>query len=190
MFALMLSIVVLTLGITLVPLLMVEERVAHTFEVLMVSPARIFEVISGKALAGGFYCLLAVMVVLFLNRVIVVNWGVALIAVVLGGAFAVSLGLLVGLLSDNPTSVGMWSSIILLALLGVTMANTYFNPLLPQLIGAVLDYFPTVAFTRLLGYSLAGEYPMGQMWINAAALLFSALIVSGVLAWRMQLTDR
>ena len=52
MFVLLMTIVILTIGFALVPLLLVEERLAHTLEVLLVSPARIYEVVGGKALAG------------------------------------------------------------------------------------------------------------------------------------------
>jgi ABC-type multidrug transport system permease subunit len=190
MFVLMVTIVILTMGIALVPLLLVEERVAHTLEVLLVSPARIHEVVGGKALAGGFYCLLAVIVVFFLNRFLVVNWGVALLAVLLGGAFAVAVGLLVGILSDNPTTVGLWGAMLLLSLLGLTMMNAFTNINWPPIIQTLLDYLPTVALAELIGYSLAGEFPLAQMWTNSAALLAAAMIVFGLLIWRLRLTDR
>jgi ABC-2 type transport system permease protein len=190
MFVLLVTIVILTIGFALVPLLFVEERLAHTMEVLLVSPARIYDVVSGKALAGGFYCLLAVVVVFFLNRFLVVNWGVALLAVLLGGAFAVAVGLLVGVLSDNPTTVGLWGSMLLLGLFGLTMLNAFADINWPPVVQTALGYLPTVAFAELLGYSLAAEYPLPQMWSNSAALLVAAMIVFGLLAWRLRLADR
>ncbi len=190
MFVLLMTIVILTIGIALVPLLLVEERMAHTLEVLLVSPARIYEVVGGKALAGGFYCLLAVIVVFTLNRYLVVNWGVALLAVLLGGIFAVALGLLVGIVSDNPTTVGMWGAMLLLSLFGITMLTALTNINWPPIIQTLMDYLPTVALAELIGYSLAGEFPPVQMWANSAALLISALIVFGLLAWRVRLADR
>lgn len=190
MFVLLVAIVILTMGITLVPLLLVEEKSAHTLEVLLVSPARIYEVVIGKALAGGFYCLLAVLVVFFLNRFLVVNWGVALLAVLLGGAFAVALGLLVGIISDNPTTVGMWGAILILGLFGVTFLSTLVTTYLPPIAQSLLEYLPTNAMAELLGYSLAAEFPVSQMWANSAALLVAALMAFGLLAWRLQLTDR
>jgi ABC-2 type transport system permease protein len=190
MFVLLVTIVILTIGFALVPLLLVEERLAHTLEVLLVSPARIYEVVGGKALAGGFYCLLAVVVVLFLNRFLVVNWGVALLAVLLGGIFAVAVGLLVGILSENPTTVGLWGSMLLLGLIGLTMLESFTNIAWPPIIQTLLQYLPTVAFAELLSYSLAGDVPLTQFWINSAALLADALVVFGLLVWRMRLTDR
>jgi ABC-2 type transport system permease protein len=190
MFSLLVTIVLLTIGVALVPLLLVEERTAHTLEVLLVSPARVYEVVIGKALAGGFYCLLAVIVVFFLNRFLVVNWGVALLAMLLGGIFAVSVGLLVGVLSENPTTVGLWSSMLLLGLLGLTMLNAFAVINWPPLVGTLLDYLPTNAITELLGFSMAGEFPLSQLWLNSAALLIAALVVFGLLTWRLRVADR
>jgi hypothetical protein len=190
MFVLLVTIVVLTMGFALVPLLLVEEKMAHTLEILLVSPARIYQVAAGKALAGGFYCLLAVVVVLFLNRFLVVNWGVALLAVLLGGAFAVMVGLLVGVLSDNPTTVGMWGAILLLGLMGITMLGAFANINWPPVVKTLLDFLPTVAMAELLGFSLAAEFPVSQVWANSAALVIAALIAFGLLAWRLRLADR
>lgn len=190
MFVLLVTIVLLTIGFALVPLLLVEERLAHTLEVLLVSPARIYEVVGGKAVAGGFYCLLAVLVVFFLNRFLVVNWGVALLAVLLGGAFAVAVGLLVGILSYNPTTVGLRGSMSLLGLFGLTMLTTLSNISWPPVVQTLLEYLPTVALAELLVFSMAAEFPMTQMLINSAALLVAVMVVFGLLTWRMRLTDR
>lgn len=190
MFSLLATIMLLTIGMALVPLLLVEERTAHTMEVLLVSPARIYEVVIGKALAGGFYCLLAVVVVFFLNRFLVVNWGVALLAMLLGGIFAVAVGLLVGILSDNPTTVGLWGSMLLLGFLGLTMLNAFALINWPPLVATLLDYLPTTVIVEMLGFSMAGEFPLSQLWLNSAALLIAALVVFGLLTWRIRLTDR
>ena len=190
MFSLLVTTMLLTIGVALVPLLLVEERTAHTMEVLLVSPARVYEVVIGKALAGGFYCLLAVILVFFLNRYLVVNWGVALLAMLLGGIFAVAVGLLVGVLSDNPTTVGLWGSMLLLGLLGLTMVNAFAFIDWPPLLGTLIDYLPTIALVKMLGFSMAGEFPPPQLWLNSAALLIAALVVFGLLAWRLQLADR
>lgn len=190
LFVLLAVTTILTMGLALVPLLLVEERSAHTLEVLLVSPARIYEVVAGKALAGGFYCLLALVVVFFLNRYLVVNWGMVVLAVLLGAAFAVLVGLLVGVLSDNPTTVGMWGGLLLLALLGLTMFSTFADFGLPTVIQTLLDYLPTTALADLFSYSLAEEFPITQVWVNSAALLLAAVAVSGLLAWRLRSADR
>lgn len=190
MFVMLVLIVILTMGFAMVPLLLVEEKMAHTLELLLVSPARIYQVAAGKALAGGFYCLLAMVVVFTLNRFLVVNWGVALLAVVLGIAFAVMVGLLVGVISDNPTTVGMWGAILILGLIGLAMVGAFMDLNWPPFVQTLLDYLPTAAMAELLGFSMAGEFPITQMWANSAALLVASLVAFGLLAWRLRLTDR
>jgi hypothetical protein len=115
---------------------------------------------------------------------------VALIAVLFGGAFAVMVGLLVGVLSDNPTTVGMWGAILLIGLMGLTILSAFTNINWPPLILTLIGFLPTVAMAELLGFSMAAEFPISQMWVNAAALLTATLFVFGLLAWRLRLTDR
>lgn len=66
----------------------------YTLDALLVSPARLWQVVAGKALAGLFYCLAAAVVVFAFNTRIVVHWEIAALAAVLGAAFAVAVGLL------------------------------------------------------------------------------------------------
>jgi ABC-2 type transport system permease protein len=190
MFALTFAIVLFTMGIALVPLLFVEERQAHTLEVLLVSPARISEVVIGKALAGAVYCLLAAGVVFLFNQYLVVHWGVALLAALLGAALAVAIGLLVGIISDSPTTVGLWGSLIILVMLALTLVGSYAGIDWPVFIDILFEYLPTSALVEMFGFSLAGEIPLLQVWANSAALLAAVLLVLGLVGWRLRLTDR
>jgi hypothetical protein len=129
-------------------------------------------------------------VVFFLYRFLVVNWGVALLAVLLGGVFAVLVGLLVGVISDSPTTVGMWGAILIIGLFGVTIFGTFTNLNLHPVIQSLLGLLPPAAMAELLGFSLAAEFPVTQMWANSAALLAASLLAFGLLAWRLRLSDR
>jgi len=184
------TIILFTMGIALVPLLFVEEWQAHTLDVLLVSPARISEVVIGKALAGAFYCLLAAVVLFLFNAYLIVHWGVALLTVVLGAALAVAIGLLVGIISDSPTTAGLWGSVILLIVIALTvmaiLPGINWSPALDTL----LDYLPTSAMVEMLGYSVAGEIPLLQVWTNAAILFVGVLLVLGLVGWRLRLADR
>ena len=59
MIATVLVIVLATIGGFMVPYLILEEKQTHTMEVLLVSPASVSQIGTGKALAGLFYCLAA-----------------------------------------------------------------------------------------------------------------------------------
>ena len=78
------AIAILTMGTLLAPLLIIEEKESHTFEALLVSPASLTQVITGKALAGAAYCLAAVLAVLLLTGYLVAQWHIMLLAILLG----------------------------------------------------------------------------------------------------------
>jgi ABC-2 type transport system permease protein len=175
--SLMIVIVILTIGMALVPLLFIEEKEAHTFEALLVSPASLGQVVAGKALAGGFYCFVASVVVLLLNRYLVVHWGVALLAVLLAAAFAVALGLVVGFLSDTPATTGLWGGLLIVILVVLTGLQAFKSPDWPQFVQALLDWQPGSAMIEMFRISMAGEAPLGLLWANAAALLAVAALI-------------
>ena len=188
--SLMIVIVILTIGMALVPLLFIEEKEAHTFEALLVSPASLGQVVAGKAVAGGFYCFVASAVVLLLNRYLVVHWGVALLAVLLAAAFAVALGLVVGFLSDTPATTGLWGGLLILILLVLTGLQVLKSPDWPQFVQALLDWQPGSAMVEMFRMSMAGEAPLGLLWANAAALLAVAAVVYALILGLLRRADR
>ncbi len=190
MTSLMIVIVILTIGMALVPLLFIEEKEAHTFEALLVSPASLGQVVAGKAVAGGFYCLIAAVVALLLNRYLFVHWGVALLAVLLGAAFAVALGLVVGYLSDTPATTGMWGGLLLVILMALTGLQAFKGEDWPRFIQALLDWQPGSAMIEMFRISMAGEVPLGLLWTNAAALLVVALAIYLVILGLLRRADR
>lgn len=188
--SLMIVIVILTIGMALVPLLFIEEKEAHTFEALLVSPASLGQVVAGKALAGGFYCLVASVVVLTLNRYLVVHWGVAILAVLLGAAFAVALGLVVGYLSETPATTGLWGGLLIIILLVITGLQAFKGEDWPQFIQAALDLQPGSAMIKMLRVSMAGEIPFGVLWANAVALFVVAAVIYAVILGLLHRSDR
>ncbi len=175
--------VILTLGIMLVPLLMVEERQNHTLEMLLVSPANIYQVISGKMVAGAFYGALAVAVVFLLTRYLVVHWWVALLAGLLSVLFTVSVGMLVGVLSDSPTTAGMWGSFFMVIMIGATLISGYDIVAWPPLVELILRYLPSTAMMKLLGMALLGEIVWSDLLVNSVVLFGSAALFFGFAIW-------
>ena len=115
--ALTMTITIITLGVILVPHLMVEEKEGHTIEVLLVSPASLGQIITGKALAGIFYCISAALVFLIFDARYIVHWEVILLAVFLGAACTVMIGLFIGVLFDSPSTINMWSGTVIAILI-------------------------------------------------------------------------
>jgi hypothetical protein len=78
MASLTLVVTITFIGVFSVPHLMLEEKQTKTLDTLLISPASIIQVITGKALAGMFYCLVIGVTVLAFNQVFVVHWGLVM----------------------------------------------------------------------------------------------------------------
>jgi ABC-type transport system involved in multi-copper enzyme maturation permease subunit len=177
MTSLMMFIVILTIGMALVPLLFIEEKEAHTFEALLISPANLRQVVTGKALAGLFYCLSAAAVVILINRYLIVHWSAVILAAVLGAAFSVALGLILGFISDNQATTGLWGGALIVCLIALTVLESLQAGEWPALIQNILHWQPGSTLMRLFQISMAGDVPPGLLWTNAAALLAAAGLV-------------
>jgi ABC-2 type transport system permease protein len=190
MVSLLLVVVISTIGLALVPLLLVEEREAHTLDVLLVSPASLTQVMFGKLLAGALYCLAAALVVILLSQYLFANWGIAIAAVLLSTAFAVALGLLIGVSSDHPTSTGLYGSLILFVLVGLSVFHFISNASWPAFLRVILARLPGPAMINLFRFSMAGEVPAGALWANAAALAAAAGALFAITVWVIRRAER
>lgn len=183
-------ILMITIGMILAPYLLIEEKEAHTFDALLVSPARLSQVIAGKALAGGFYCLCAAVVIMAFNARWIVHWEVAILALGLGAAFAVGVGLLLGSLGSTPATVGLWGGALLMFMIVPMLLVRMPAGRLPALLRPILPWVPSVAMSRLVGLSMAGSIPAGPAWANAGILAVEALAVYALLVWHVRRSDR
>lgn len=181
MVAQILAFILFITGITLTPLLLVEEKEAHTLEALLVSPARTGQVIAGKALVGLFYGFLAAAVVLLLNRYLFAQWWVVLLAVIAGTAFGVALGLLIGALSNNPTTVGLWGGMVLMALVSAGLLSLFSNANWPAWLRELLAWLPSGALIRMIRLAMLGA-PDGRLVWGGAGLLMGLAVILFFLA--------
>jgi ABC-type Na+ efflux pump permease subunit len=189
MISLALVLVIITLGIILAPLLMIEEKETHTIEALLVSPARYTQVVTGKAIAGLFYCLVAAAVVLLINHSLIAHWSIVLLAVVCGSLFAVSLGLFIGMLFDNPTNMNLWGGLLIAVLMVPMFLSTTVGPNFPPAIQAMLPWLPSVAMANLMRLSFT-EYifPMPILF-NLGVLIGFSLLLLALVVWRLRQMD-
>jgi ABC-2 type transport system permease protein len=185
-----LAIIIFTLGAASIPLLFIEEKEAHTLDALLVSPAGLAQVVVGKALAGATCCLLAAGILAALSQRLFVHWEAAVLAIVLTTFFSVAVGLLVGILSDNPTTVGTVGSLLLILLMALTALNAMNLPALPEILKQALAWLPGAAALNLFQISIAGEAPAGMLWANAGALLAAGLAGYLLVYWRISRVDR
>jgi ABC-2 type transport system permease protein len=183
--AMLLAVGLLTIGIAMVPLLMVEEKEARTFDALLVSPASFIQIVSGKALAGAFYVLLLALVIILLNVQIFVHWGVVILATVFGIALVVAIGMLVGVVADSPTSAGLWGSLLLLTLITPVVIERLVDiDSWSPVIQAVLRFSPGTIILNLFNFSMLGELPVSLVLSNLFALLIWVGLVY-LLVWQL-----
>ncbi len=185
-----LVIAVLTVGLAMVPYLLLEEKGTHTFDALMVSPARYDQIVMGKALAGLVYCLTAGAVVLAINAQWVVHWWLVAVAVGLGAGFAVMLGLLLGSLFDNVSSVTVWMALLLMLLqVPIFLVGLDTSTWSSWLRAAFLG-LPSVALDKLAAAAMLGALDDVNLGGSVALLLGSTLMVAVLVVWRIRREGR
>ena len=181
---------VMTVGLILTPYLIVDEKEAHTLDALLISPARTTHLLIGKSLVGLFYSLIASSLVLLLSWRWVMHWEIVLLAIVLGGLSAVSVGLLVGLLVDNPTNVNMFVSVLLAVFLLPMYLWTSLAPKLSPFLQLIWELFPSIAMYKLVRLSFTATADMRLFWMNTAILLAWTVGILALVAWRIRRLDR
>lgn len=151
-----LVLVIALLGTIVAPHLMIEEKQTRTMDALLVSPARIGQIVAGKALAGLFYCLTAGGLVLAFHFPLVLHWGLAVLATVCGSLFIVALGLLLGSVFKVRQQLTLWGFILLNVLL-VPVFLSVMTEILPAALVPVLTWMPGVALARAVQVSFSGR---------------------------------
>jgi ABC-2 type transport system permease protein len=185
-----LIIAVMTVGLAMVPYLLLEEKETHTFEALMVSPAQYHQIVMGKALTGLFYCFTAGAVVLALNAQWIVHWWLMAVALGLGAGFAVMLGLLLGSLFDDVSSVTVWMALLLMLLQVPIFLVGLDTSTWPALLRMAFSWLPSVALDKLAAAAMLGSLTSVNLGGSVALLLGSTLLITVVVVWRIRREGR
>lgn len=174
----------LTFGMTgafVVPLLLVEEKEKRTMDFLLTSPAKLTEVIAGKALTGVVYSVLIAGVLLALNRQMINNWPLTILTILVGLLLVVAIGLLMGSLFQTTMQVNTWASLALL----VVIAPSISLPASPEVLEAAMRFIPTYYFVEALKLSLAGTSSL-RMWGHLAVVLACTFVAFFAVTWAMR----
>jgi ABC-type Na+ efflux pump permease subunit len=94
-----------------------KEKEKRTIDFLLTSPAKLMEVIAGKALTGVVYSALIAAVLLALNRQMIGNWPLTMLTILFGLLLVVAIGLLMGSVFQTIMQVNTWASLALLVLI-------------------------------------------------------------------------
>ena len=178
------------LGLSLTPQLMFEEKRTRTMDAILVSPASSGHIVAGKALAGLFFCLIGAALVLAFNAALIVQWGFAILALVLGGYLSVAIGLLFGITLQTPQSLRLWSMVVILPLFILPVVLSSMAMDLPPAVNTVVRWFPTTAISRLFILSMTRSAPFAEWGADVAVALGAIAIFLTVVAWLVRRSDR
>ena len=162
-------------GMFVIPHLMLEEKRTRTLDAMLVSPATIVDLLMGKVLAGGLFAMLGAILACLVNKALIHFWGVAIGACLLGAVFFVLVGLLLGSLFEHRQQLTLWGFLLINGLLApvfLTIAKDLFH----DTVGAVLQWIPSVAITKLVRLSFTEEVMVEVLGANIALVLGWSLI--------------
>lgn len=184
------TLMIFLVGSMMVPYLFLDEKEQRTMDALLVSPASYGQLVSGKALAGVVYCLVTAAVVLLFNFRYIVHWELVLLAILLGGAFSVLIGLLLGILVESQASLGMWTGLLLVFLVGPSFISSFSQSRLPVSLKAIFSWTPGVAFNQLLKASMYQPIQAASILRDAVILAAAAALIFILILWRADRLDR
>ena len=171
-----------------IPHLMLEEKKTKTLEALLTSPASPGQIVLGKALAGLFYILIIGGLSIALFSLFVVDWSLALVALLGYALFAIGLALAVGSFIKSAKHLGLWTVVLILFLVIPPLFYTASN--LKPGIRLVLTWFPSSALASLFRFSCSTGVIPSQVWPNLAVVVVSIAAVFGLVIWQVWRSDR
>jgi ABC-type Na+ efflux pump permease subunit len=177
------------LGLLVTPHLMIEEKRARTIDALLVSPASGGHVITAKALAGLFYCLIAAGIALAVNASIVTQWWLAILATIGGALFMVAIGLLLGNHVKVRQQLGIWVFGLNFILL-IPVFLSIMKDLIPETVLKVFQWIPTIALSKVLRVSFSNQSSLASVGPELALMFGSTFVLLTWLAWSVRRSDK
>jgi ABC-2 type transport system permease protein len=183
------SFIILMVGMIAIPHMMLEEKQNKTLDAMLVSPATSLHIVASKALTGIIYALITYGIGLILFREVVVNWGLVFCAGFLGALFAVSLGLLLGILIDNRQQLVLWGWVGVVPLF-LPLLLSIMDDLLPPWLITIFKWVPSSALMRAIRSSMVAAPPVKYYLPQLGVLLISAALILAFDIWLVRRSDR
>jgi ABC-2 type transport system permease protein len=181
--------VLIMIGVSFIPHLMIEEKKNKTLDVLMVSPANSTQIVLAKALTGLCYCLAVVLLAVFVNFRVIVHWPTFVVTVLIGALFCIMLGLFIGSMVNNQQQLTMLAWVIIAPLFLPIILNLL-EGLVPDPIIKVFEWVPSVAIGKMFRMSFAGEFSVTQFIGKIGLVIAWTLPFLALVLWRLWREDR
>ena len=172
---------IVMMGFSMAPQLIIEEKGTHTLQAVMVSPASLSQFVLGKALAALFYTGLTTCIMLTFVGQLVLQWGLLIATLLIGMLVIILPGILLGIVFNNRQQYAIWIWVVFL----VALLPTFFAVvrILPEPLMHIVDWWPTVALTRLLLAGLTYQPPLSTYGWEALYMVALILIFFGLNVW-------
>lgn len=182
------TVAVFGISAILVPITLLEERENHTLDAMLLSPARGWQVIAGKALAGMVYGLVTAGILLFFNRHLVLNWTWVVAGTLLTIVLSVGIGLLLGLLAQDQQGVNAWVALVFaIGFLPVMIISLGLQT--PAFFEQLVEFIPTISYGYILQAGMVIDVPGSQVGLWLGVLVIWTVVVYGLLVYRLRQTD-
>jgi ABC-type Na+ efflux pump permease subunit len=181
---------VLTVGTFLTPYLLAEEKEDGTLAVLRLSPATEAQIVLAKALVGLTCCLIVGFTALIFNWYFVVHPLLSFLSIILLGFFAVLLGLLIGMIAKQMSTINLWMAVALLILIAPTITLFMDSSSLPHWVNLLMDWIPTVSAGRLIRISFLEKIEFKMLIQPFAAISAFIVLTFAVVVHQLRKEDR
>jgi ABC-type transport system involved in cytochrome c biogenesis permease component len=172
------------MGLSMAPQLIVEEKESQTLQAVVVSPANLSHFLLGKTLAVLFYTFLTTAIGLFFLRSLIIHWGLTLAALLIGMLTIITPGILLGALLESKQQIHVWIWVMFIPVI----LPIFFSVvrILPDNVMNYIDWWPTVALSRLLRVGFTLNPPLNTYGSEAIYLLSFCLVFFGITMWTIR----
>ena len=172
------------MGLSMAPQLIVEEKESQTLQAIVVSPANLSHFILGKTIAVLFYTFLTTAIGLFFVRSLIIHWGLTLASLLIGMLTIIIPGILLGTLLESKQQIHVWIWVMFIPVI----LPIFFSVvrILPDNIMKYVDWWPTVALTRLLRAGFTLNPPLSTYSSEVVYLLSLCLVFFAITMWMIR----
>lgn len=183
--------VFLLLGITLTSTgllaqIITEKRENGALSALLTSPLDHGDLLFGQATAVFIYTVLLAGILILLNRGVIGNVEVTIVATLLTTLVLIGLGVVLGLWSQSKSQCSTYGAVITLILVLPSWFGLIPLADLSALVAFVLRLLPTTYFVNTLLYSLNGQATWSTVGLNLAVIAGFAVVIFGLAGWQLR----
>jgi len=177
---------IMTFSLVLVPQLMMTEKETHTLDALLVSPAKLSDLVIGKGIVGVFYAGIASLIIILMNLKIIAHWPLLIMSVISGIAFAVLTGLFIGLLFDNFQQATLFMWLVVTIAIAPAFINLVLTVSLPKILEDIMYWLPSGQMANLLLMSLMKSVDYQTALLGLGTIWIFNLILFGLNLWQIK----